>query len=316
MGRVARRALLVLVILIACAAAFGAWRNPEKRVIYAGARAGVTGRFVGSSRGVTHYDIGGPDTGRVVVLVHGFSVPLYIWDSTFAALTRTGYRVIRYDLFGRGWSDRPDAAYDGAMYDAQLDELLDSLHVTQPIDLVGLSFGGFVTAHYVAGHAARIRTFTLVDPSSSRATLPSWLTLPVIGSWIWQTFHVPNMAEGQPSDFLHPEHYPTWVDQYRPQMRFKGFGRSALRSLVTLSKTDFDSLFARAGRTGVPTLLIWGNQDQTVPIANAEVVRRNIPQAEYFPVDSSGHLPHIEQSAIVDAKLVSFFASHAGTVER
>ena len=316
MGRVVRRVVVVLVIVVVGAVAYGAWRNPEKRVIYAAARAGVPGQFVGSSQGVTHYEAGGPDTGRVVVLVHGFSVSMYIWDSTFAALSRSGYRVIRYDLFGRGWSDRPDAAYDGAMYDAQLDELLDSLHVMQPIDLVGLSFGGFVTAHYVAGHAARIRTFTLVDPSSSRATLSSWLKLPVIGPWIWQTTQVPNMPQGQPSDFLHPEHYPTWVDQYLPQMRFKGFGRATLRSLVTLSKTDFDSLFASAGRTGVPTLLIWGKQDPTVPIANAEVVQRNIPQLEYFPVDSSGHLPHIEQSAIVDAKLLSFFRSHAGVVER
>jgi pimeloyl-ACP methyl ester carboxylesterase len=313
MGRVLRRVFIVLVILVAGAVAYGAWRNPEKNVLDAAARAGVPGRFVGSSHGVTHYDVGGPDTGRVVVLVHGFSVPLYIWDSTFAALTRSGFRVIRYDLFGRGWSDRPDAAYDGALYDAQLGELLDSLHVTRPVDLVGLSFGGYVTAHYVAGHAARIRTLTLVDPSSSRATMPAYLTLPVFGPWIWQTFHVPGMAEGQPSDFLHPEHYPTWVDQYLPQMRFKGFGRSALRSLVTLSRTDFDSLFANAGKTGVPTLLIWGKQDPTVPIEKSEVARRSIPQLEYFPVDSSGHLPHIEQSAIVHARMIAFFAAHPGS---
>lgn len=310
MARFVRFVLVTLVVVVAALAGYGAWKNPEKGPLNAAARTGVPGQFVALSGGVTHYDIAGPDTGRVVVLVHGFSVPSYIWDSTSVALSAAGYRVIRYDLFGRGWSDRPDAAYDGAMYDAQLDALLDSLRITQPIDLVGLSFGGFVTAHYVAGHAARVRTLTMIDPASRERTLPGFLSWPVVGPWIWQTTQVPGMADGQTSDFLHPERYPTWVDQYRPQMRYNGFGRALLRSAVTMSRTDFGALFASAAKTGVPTLLVWGKQDRTVPIALSEVARTNMPQLEFFPVDSAGHLPHMEQSAVVHAKMQEFFRAH------
>ncbi|HEU5219948.1 MAG TPA: alpha/beta hydrolase [Gemmatimonadales bacterium] len=308
-----RRGIMGLAVVLAGAVAYGALKNPERATLDAAARTGAPGRFVGSSHGVTHYDVAGPDTGRVVLLVHGFSVPAYIWDSTFTALSAAGFRTIRYDLFGRGWSDRPDAAYDGPLYDAQIDELLDSLHVTTPVDLVGLSFGGLVTAHYTVGHRARVRTLTLVDPASTSSPLPTLLKLPVVGRWIWQTTRVPSMADNQASDFLHPEHFPTWADQYRPQMRFKGFGRALLRSVVTSSRTNFDSLYAGAARTGVPVLLIWGKQDQTVPIAESEVERRTIPQLEFFPVDSAGHLPHIEQSAMVHARMLAFFAAHPGS---
>ena len=214
---------------------------------------------------------------------------MYIWDSTFNALSATGHRVIRYDLFGRGWSERPDATYDGPMYDQQLDELLDSLHVTQPINLVGLSFGGFVTSHYTVSHPRRVRTLTMVDPSSSTRKLPGFLTTPLLGPWIWQVSRVPGMAEGQASDFLHPENFPTWADQYRPQMHYKGFGRSLLRSAITLSKTNFETLFADVSKTSVPVLLVWGKQDQTVPIALSQVARTNIPAIQFFVVDSSGH---------------------------
>ena len=312
-GTVLRFVVAVLVIVFGVLVAYGIWKNPEKATLAAAARGGATGQFIGSSQGITHYQTAGPDTGRVVVLVHGFSVPYYIWDSTFTALSGAGYRVIRYDTFGRGLSDRPDAVYDGALFDGQLDELLDSLHVSQPIDLMGVSFGGFVTAHYVAGHAKRVRTLTLVDPVASAGTLPGLLSTPIVGSWVWQTTVVPTMADNQASDFLHPEHFPTWADRYRPQMRFKGFGRALLRSRVTLTHTDFDSLYARAGRTGIPVLLIWGKQDTTVPIALSDVVRRNIPQIEYFPVDSSGHLPTLEQSTLVHAKMEAFLTAHAGT---
>lgn len=300
----------VFAIVAAGVALYAAWRNPERHALDASARSGVLGKFVGSSLGTTHYETTGPDTGRVVVLVHGFSVPQYIWDSTFTALRTAGIRTIRYDLFGRGLSDRPDVAYDGAMYDAQLDELLDSLHVSQPIDLVGLSFGGYVTAHYVAGHRARVNTLTLVDPVASAMTIPGVLATPVLGPLIWQTAQVPGMAEQQSSDFLHPEHFPVWADQYRPQMQYKGFGRALLRTALTLSHTNIDSLYGNAGRTGVPTLLVWGKQDQTVPIALSDIVRRNIPQAEYLPVDSAGHLPHIEQATLVHARLVAFLNAH------
>ena len=61
------------------------------------------GKFIELSSGVTHYDIEGDEDGEVIVLVHGFSVPMFCWDPTFEMLVKEGYRVLRYDLFGRGY---------------------------------------------------------------------------------------------------------------------------------------------------------------------------------------------------------------------
>ena len=289
---------------------YGAWKNPEKATLDAAARAGAPGKFITLSHGTTHYEVAGPDSGRAVLLVHGFSVPYYIWDSTVVALSEAGYRVIRYDLFGRGLSDRPDVRYDGALFDAQLSELLDSLRITKPVDLVGLSFGGFVTAHFVASHSARVRSLTLVDPMSEGQTFPAVLGLPGVGPWIWQVTAVPGMADNQLSDFLHPEHYPTWAEQYRPQMRYRGFGRALLSSMRNASSTDFAALYAGVAKTGIPVLLIWGKQDQTIPISQSSVAREAIPLLEFAPIDSAGHLPHIEQSIQVHARLRRFLEAH------
>ncbi len=309
--RAVRIAVIVLVLVFATAFGYSAYRNPESAQLDAAARASASGQFVALADGVTHYEVAGPDTGRVVLLVHGFSVPSYIWDSTFVALSKAGYRVIRYDLYGRGLSDRPDAKYDGAMYDAQINGLLDSLHVQGPIDLLGLSFGGYVTAHYVSTHATRVRTLTLVDPVSSSGPMPAMLTMPVIGPWIWQVTAVPGMADGQASDFLHPERFPKWADLYRPQMRYDGFGRALLRTRLGISATNWDSLYAAVAKTGVPVALIWGKQDQTVKFELSDVVRRNIPSVEFTPVDSSGHLPHIEQATLFNQRLFAFLAAHS-----
>ncbi len=86
-----------------------------------------SGSFVALSDGCTHYELGGPQDGRPVALVHGFSVPYFIWDPTFRFLADSGFRVLRYDLFGRGFSDRPHLRYDIDLFCKQLRELLDIL---------------------------------------------------------------------------------------------------------------------------------------------------------------------------------------------
>ncbi len=288
------------------------YANPERATLDAAARAAAPGRHVSLSAGATHYEVAGPDSGRVAVLVHGFSVPSYIWDSTYQSLAGAGYRVIRYDLFGRGWSDRPNAAYDGAFYDAQLDELLDSLGIRQPVDLFGLSFGGFVAAHFASTHRERVRTLVLVDPVTQGRELPGLIRAPGIGAYIWQVTAVPPMADNQASDFLHPEQFPGWADRYRPQMLYRGFGRSLRRSVLAMGSADFGAIYATIDKSGIPVLLLWGKQDPTLPITDAERVTRAIPSTEFVPIDSAGHLPHLEQTAIFNARLFAFLAAHPG----
>jgi pimeloyl-ACP methyl ester carboxylesterase len=310
MRRLAAAIFFAFALLLAVALGYGVWRSPEKAALDATARGGARGHFIRLPQGMTHYELAGPDSGRTVVLVHGFSVPYYIWDSTASALSEAGYRVLQYDLYGRGLSDRPKATYDGAFYDEQLDALLDSLGIAGPVDLVGLSFGGFVVSHFVSGHAFRVRTLTLVDPMSQRPQPSGLLRAPIIGPWLWKVTVVPGLPEGQMTDFLHPENYPTWMDQYRPQMRYKGFGRALLSTVLMTSHVDFDEFYAAVAETGVPVLLIWGRQDQTVRFELSDVVRRNIPALEFVPVDSAGHLPHIEQAQLVNARLVTYLEGH------
>lgn len=305
-----RRLTAVLVLILALPVGYYVYVNPENVALDDVGRAEVAGQYIALSGGTTRYEVSGPDTGRVAVLVHGFSVPSYIWDSTYHALSRAGHRVIRYDLFGRGWSDRPDGAYDGAFFDAQLGELLDSLRVGGPVDLFGLSFGGFVAAHFASTHPQRVRTLVLVDPVTASAQTPTIMAKPVIGPLLWQVRVVPTMADNQASDFLHPENFPGWADRYRPQMRFRGFGRALLRSRLELGKADFPAIYAKLTQWGTPVLLVWGKQDQTLPIAEAENLTRAIPTAEFFPVDSSGHLPHLEQTAAFNARMFAFLAAH------
>ena len=111
-------------------------------------RALAPGDFIKSSHGLTHYEDSGPRASQTVLLVHGFSVPYYIWGPTFNFLVKNGFRVIRYDLYGRGYSSRPDLAYNRELFLEQIETLLLARDVTEPIHIVGLSMGGPIVADY------------------------------------------------------------------------------------------------------------------------------------------------------------------------
>ena len=68
-----------------------------------------------------------------------------------------------------------------------------------------------------------------------------------------------------------------------------------------ISDADFGAMYVAVSKGGIPTLLIWGKQDPTLPFKNSEIVKSGIPALTFVPVDSSGHLPHMEQSAATHA---------------
>ncbi len=307
-------AAAIFAVLVVGLGGFYVARNPERETLDDTARKAAPGRFIQLSDGVTHYKLDGPDSGRTVVLVHGFSVPLYIWDSTAIALAAAGYRVLRYDEYGRGWSDRPMVDYTADLYDRQLNELLDSLRITDRVDIGGVSMGGWVTATFAGRHANRTRSLILVDPVASPDKRPSptfesrVLGLPLVGAYIFQTTAVPTMADGQASDFANPKQFPDWADRYRQQVRYRGFGHSLLSTRRAQARVDLDSVYRTVDRASIPVLLVWGTEDKTVPFARNTRVRAAISRAEFHQIQGAGHLPILEQATLTDSLILAFLA--------
>jgi pimeloyl-ACP methyl ester carboxylesterase len=274
------------------------------------ARKGVSGSFVRIGDGVVHYELAGPPAGRTVVLVHGFSVPSFIWDPTYDALVAAGRRVLRYDVYGRGWSDRPDVAYDADLFDRQLGELLDALGIHDPVDVAGVSMGGAIAVRFAARHPERVRSLVLVDPAyHAPAPLDGWLRLPLVGEYLMDVKVAPGMAAGQLDDFRHPEGHDDYLERYRTQMRYRGFRRAILSTLRTRAHDpDVREAYATVGASKIPVLLLWGREDHTIPFAVSEGVRKAIPQAEFHPIDDAGHIPQYERPDVVSPIIREFLA--------
>ena len=149
--------IITLVVLSAAIAAgpfVWGWVT-EKPLTAAEQRKHAPGQSVKLPEGTIHYCVEGSEQGPVVVLVHGFSAPLFVFEQNAAWLAKAGFRVIRFDHFGRGWSDRPKGNYDPEFYDAELLNLFDALDLREPVG-AGRVFHG--RRHLSRIHGALSRT--------------------------------------------------------------------------------------------------------------------------------------------------------------
>jgi len=298
--------ILVLLLVIIVVAGIYFWvrfliYNQETKTMNASARKNTNGQFIELSGGITHYESGGIDTGKVIILVHGFSVPYYIWDGSYDSLVKAGFHVIRYDEFGRGFSDRPNVVYDPVLYRVQLHDLITSLKLQTPVSLAGVSFGGSVVSDFAAHFPQLIDKIILIDPVYAFGKIDD----PEIIANYKMAINHEKQASGQLDDFKYPEQFPGWVDKYKVQMQYKGFRHALISTRNNYSADSIISNYHVLGSLQKKILLIWGKEDKTVSFQYSDSLRKIVP-ADFFPVDDACHLPYLEKPALVNQKIISF----------
>ena len=243
--------------------------DPEPRRLDAQTRASLGGSFVRLTDGVVHYELSGPRDGRVVVLVHGGGLAtLDAWTPLKRFMNR---RVLRYDLYGQGRSDRPHVAYDPDLFDRQLDQLLARLGISGEIDLVGHSMGGLIAATYAARHPERIGSLTLIAPAGVETRM-HWtvkmVQIPIVGEYMFRVFGRRMAASCH--------------GQYELEcLEFEGSRRALLSQLRNMPWSDAD-VFAQLGEQDFPVIALFGKRDKTVPLsASAKLENVEIHQLEF-----------------------------------
>jgi pimeloyl-ACP methyl ester carboxylesterase len=297
--------LAIVAIVIVTAIIVLRRTDPEQKNMDAAARRGVGGSFLQLPGGTTHYELAGPDSGKIVVLVHGFSVPYYIWDSTFSALVNQGFRVLRYDEYGRGFSDRPDTVYTAQFLRRQLSGLLSALHINKVHALAGLSFGGPVVTDFAIHYPQMVQKLILIDPVYPDAGPGKRPWFESFEEYIL-AMYPERMVNGQLSDLKYPARFPHWSSQYKIQMRYKGLRHALVSTRFNYAEPDtIRAAYQRLNLLTKPVLLIWGREDQTVPFRYSDSLRR-VLHTEFMAVDDAAHLPQMEKAGLVNNRLVTF----------
>jgi pimeloyl-ACP methyl ester carboxylesterase len=304
--------LIILFIISALLTSAYFILRTERKELDEETRMSAGGQFIQLKQGMVHYELAGESDRPLVVLVHGFSTPSYIWDPTFEALVQSGYQVLRFDLYGRGFSDRPDMDYNLNLFIGQVEDLLATLQIDQPVHLMGLSMGGPIAAAYAGRHPEMIRSLTLIDPLVTNIFQSSIfpLNLPGIGEYLMAVVMEPFvLPKSQNGDLLHPERFPNWEDQYKVQTQFKGFGRAILSTMRCIAREDTLAIYRDLAEKKIPTFILRGEEDQTISANDIEILRAYLPFAQFHPISEAGHIPHYEKPGAVNPILINFLSN-------
>jgi pimeloyl-ACP methyl ester carboxylesterase len=264
----------------------------------------------------------GHEGGRPVILMHGWPLSADSWDAQALALAEAGYRVISYDRRGFGRSDQPWDGYDYDTFADDLADVIESAELDGGIALVGFSMGGGEVARYMSRHGGK---------GVSQAVLVG-----AVVPYLLKTADNPNGADETVFDGIQDGIRKDRADFFRGFFKdFYGVGmishpvsqavldhswtmamqaglKGTLACVDAFGKTDFRPDLASFT---VPTLIIHGTSDATVPIdASARAAAAGISGARLIEYDGAPHGLFATHGERLTADLLEFLRGGVATV--
>jgi len=263
-------------------------------------------RAVGGTR--LHVRDTGPRDARAVVMIHGVGSSLHTWQDWAEGLERD-FRVIRFDLPGAGLSPPdPTGDYTDARVHALMVALMDDLGVARAA-LVGNSLGGRLAWSFAAAHPDRVGRLVLVSPDGFASPPFEYDTPPAISPVFGLVEYVlprPILRSNLALAYADPARLEdATVARYHDLLRAPG-NRGVL--LERFRQTILTDPVPRLGGLTMPVLLLWGEEDAMIPVANAADYQRALPNATLVRLPGIGHVPQEEAPAMSLEPVRAFLA--------
>ena len=259
-------------------------------------RKKLKGSFIQLPCGNTHYELKGE--GEAVVLVHGYATPYVIYEKVFNSLVEKGYKVLRYDLMGRGLSERVKADYSAAFFATQLKQLTEALLGDEPFYLFGTSMGGSVTTAFCAAYPDKVKKLVLLAPAGMDTFKPPFYmklcSFPGLGDILFNMIANGTLLKKCASEMTHcpQEEKDYFMREFATSIKYKGFPKCTLYSLrntILNTKVDTEG-YKLTAATGIPVLCVWGTVDKTMPYYQSERFKEVMPDAQLVTFENSGHV--------------------------
>lgn len=246
-----------------------------------------------------HYQEAGDEKAPPMILIHGFISSNLIWSEVFLPLAAAGFRVIAPDLPGYGYSDKPDSPdYTIESQARAVIGLMDRLEIERAV-IVGASYGGAVAAMIALDYPERVERLVLVGTVSNdepkKKLLLRLSRLPLVGDIVTPLFLGSRWILRKRIEEMY-RRLGKPVDEHKLAARHHLLATANVhRAMIrTVRRWSANRIQREASRIRQPTLIVWGDSDTHIPLAEGFRLRNTIPDSRLIVFRNCGHLPPSE----------------------
>jgi len=246
--------------------------------------------------------------GPALVFVHGTPFSSYVWHRVIPHFVDS-HRVHCFDLLGYGQSEQREGQdVSLGVQNELLAELLDHWALGRP-DVVAHDFGGATALRTHLLNGKDYRSLTLIDPvalapwgspfakhvrqhEAALRGVPAYIHEAIVGAYVRGA-----VRRAIPEEELAP-YVRSWLGE---------IGQAAFyRQLAQMDQRYTDEVQPRYGEVRCPTLILWGEEDQWIPIERGRQLQRAIPAARFRAIAHAGHLVQEDAPEAIVAALLEF----------
>lgn len=268
-------------------------------------RQGADGDFADLSQGLTYYRWIGPVRGPVAVVIHGLTTPSIGMEPLAEGLGGMGYRVLIYDLYGRGLSDAPRGKQDRRFFLKQLDDLLADQGLDENLTLVGYSMGAAIATAFTAENPHKVKRVIMIAGACimMNETVFSRFcrTIPVLGDWLHGIAAGRKIRKTMPDRARRPEISRVLMAQ-RQELRRRGYLPAVLSSRRGMLSETQEREQRKLGLEDIPVIAIWAQLDELIPASASRLLVQWNRAVRQQVVENATHaLPYTHSVELVDA---------------
>ncbi len=248
--------------------------------------------------------------GQIIVMVHGFSTPSFVWNGLLNGLLNEGYSILVYDHYGRGFSERPRTKYTLDFYVKTLKELISYQNIDGKIHLVGYSMGGPIIGGFAHKYSGQVKSLSFIAPAGFgkvQTSFPFFMKIPGVIEWSMHVLADRFYGSAISSETTHSSdplsiNEEEFQDLFSFQMKFKGFRESLASTMRNFNLFDARDMFKKVAAKNIPSIAVWGDNDGVVSYKGAKTFSEIFQDGKVVTIKDGTHdITYRQPSEVLDA---------------
>ncbi len=229
---------------------------------------------------------GNKSDNKSILLLHGLGGSLERWSKVIPFFSNY-YRLIIPDIVGFGYSDKPHVEYSIEFFIKFIENFIQALNIDN-LYIIGSSFGGLLALEFAIKFPNKVNKLVLLSPAGMMNRVTPTLNL-YISAALYPTFY--NVATAYYEMVYDPRSVTeASIRDFINRMSLNNAKYAFMSTLISLKNNP--DLKDRL-KINIPTLLIWGKDDQLMPLKYAKDFK--IPNSKLVIFNNCGHYPHVEK---------------------